>query len=110
MEDQPRVLHAAARVHCPTPCIEPYHLVMKQTEFNARFTTLEPGKDFDPPACEGGLILLRRWANQDPTLLNLLSEIPPNAEGPHARALYDHRNRYPKCNEHLPARPEIDIP
>ena len=49
----------------------------EQGEFNERITTLETGK-----ACEGGLILLKRRANQDPALLNLLPEIPENVEEP----------------------------
>jgi hypothetical protein len=74
---------------------------MKQSEFNARFMTLEPGKDFDPPACETGLILLRRWVNQDPVLDRMLPNVPDDTTGPYAEAFYKHRNRCPKCNEQI---------
>jgi hypothetical protein len=72
---------------------------MGQDSFNARWMVLESGKDFDPPACETGLVLLRRRANQDPTLERHFPEIPTGAKGPHARAFYNHMNRCPKCNE-----------
>ena len=39
----------------------------------------EPGKDFDPPACETGMMLLRRWANADPTLARFFPDIPEGA-------------------------------
>ena len=76
---------------------------MRQSEFNARFTTFEPGNDFDPPACDTGLILLRRWANQDPVLDRMLPNVPDGATGPYAEAFYKHRNRCPKCNEQIPS-------
>jgi hypothetical protein len=76
---------------------------MGQESFNAQFMTFEPGKDFDPPACETGLILLLRWSNADPTLARLFPHIPEDATGPQARAFYDHRNRCPKCNEQSPS-------
>jgi hypothetical protein len=45
---------------------------MGQAEFNARWLTAQPGKDFDPPACDTGLVLLRRWAAHDPVLDRML--------------------------------------
>jgi len=33
-----------------------------QNEFNSRWLQSEPRRDFYPPACKTGLILLRRWA------------------------------------------------
>ena len=73
-------------------------------EFNARWLQSEPGKDFDPPGCETGLMLLRLWANQDPTLERIFPDIPEDAVGPLAEAYYNHRNRCQKCNETGPAK------
>jgi hypothetical protein len=75
---------------------------MKQSEFNARFMTLEPGKDFDPPACETGLILLRRWANKDPVLDRMLPNVPDDTTGPYAEAFYKHRNRAQSATSRFP--------
>jgi hypothetical protein len=72
---------------------------MGQNEFNARWLQSEPEKDFDPPGGETGLMLLRRWAIQDPTLERIFPEIPEDAVGPLAEAYYNHRNRCQKCNE-----------
>jgi hypothetical protein len=72
---------------------------MRPAEFNARWLTSKPGQDFDPPACDTGLILLFRWANHDPTLEHMLPEIPDDATGKYAEAFYKHRNQCPKCNE-----------
>jgi hypothetical protein len=57
------------------------------------------GQDFDPPACDTGLILLHRWAAHDPTLDRMLPEILDNAEGKFPEAFYRHRNQCPRCNE-----------
>ena len=38
---------------------------MGQDSFNSIWMKTEPGKDFDPPACETGMMLLRRWANAE---------------------------------------------
>jgi hypothetical protein len=72
---------------------------MRPSEFNARFLTAKPGEDFDPPACDTGLILLHRWAAHDPTLDRMLPKIPEDAEGQYAEAFYRHQNKCPKCNE-----------
>jgi hypothetical protein len=77
---------------------------MRPSEFNARFLTPVPGQDFDPPACDIGLVLLHRWAAHDPTFDRLLPEIPDNAEGKYAEAFYKHRNQCPKCNEERPSK------
>jgi hypothetical protein len=34
---------------------------MGQDSFNTRWRAFQPGKDFGPPACETGLMLLRGW-------------------------------------------------
>jgi hypothetical protein len=81
---------------------------MGQSEFNELWFAARAGKDFDPPACETGMMLLRRWANQDPTLARLFPHIPDEATGPQARAFYDHVNRCPKCNE-IGGRQDPDI-
>ena len=53
----------------------------------ALFLTPQPGQDFDPRACETGLILLHRWATHDPVLDRVLPEIPDDATGKYAEAL-----------------------
>jgi hypothetical protein len=50
---------------------------MGQESFNTQWMRFEPGKDFDPPACEAGMLLLRRWANADPTLARQFPRDPP---------------------------------
>jgi hypothetical protein len=72
---------------------------MRPSEFNARFLAAVPGKDFDPPACDTGLILLHRWAAHDPVLDRMLPEVPVDATGQYAGAFYRHVNKCPKCNE-----------
>jgi len=72
---------------------------MRPSEFNARFLISKPGEDFDPPACNTGMILLHRWAAHDPTLDRMLPNVPDDATGEYARAFYKHRNQCQKCNE-----------
>ena len=72
---------------------------VRPSEFNARFLQAKPGEDFDPPACEIGMILLHRWAAHDPTVERMLLELPYDATGQDAEAFYRHRNRCTKCNE-----------
>jgi len=55
---------------------------LRPSEFNARWLTPVPGQDFDPPACDTGLVLLRRWAVHDPALAASLPSIPDDATGP----------------------------
>jgi hypothetical protein len=78
---------------------------MGQDSFNPIGMKAEPGKDCDPPACETGMMLLRRWANADPTLARFFPDIPEGATGPQAKTFYDHVNRCPKCNEYYDPRP-----
>jgi len=42
---------------------------------------------------------IRRWAKQDPTLVNLLPEIFEDATSPEAKPFYKHWNACPKCND-----------
>ena len=83
---------------------------MRASEFNARWLTPVPGQDFDPPACDTGLVLLRRWAVHDPALAASLPNIPDDATGQYAEAFYKHMNKCPKCNEaRIINIPDIDI-
>ena len=82
---------------------------MGQDSFNSIWMKTEPGKDFDPPACETGMMLLRRWANADPTLARFFPDIPEGATGPQAKTFYDHVNRCPKCNEYYDPKADTSL-
>ena len=58
-----------------------------------------PGEDFNLPACQAGMILLRRWAAKDPIIARMLPDVPERGTGPYAEAFLKHRNVCLECNE-----------
>jgi hypothetical protein len=69
-----------------------------QGEFNALWQPC-PGKDFELPACDEGMVLLKHWADNDPVMAHVLPVIPQGATGIFAEQFYRHVARCPKCNE-----------
>jgi len=55
--------------------------------------------DFELPACDEGMALLKLWAQNDATLAPELPKVPENAKGTLAQDFYRHVAQCPKCNE-----------
>jgi hypothetical protein len=71
---------------------------MTQLEFNSLWQA-SPGVDFELPACDEGMALLKLWAQNDATLTQELPIVPENAKGTLAHDFYRHFAQCPKCNE-----------
>jgi hypothetical protein len=74
---------------------------MTQDEFNAIWDS-SPGEDFDPPACEEGMVLLKEWAEHDSALMQWLPLVPEKGVGPFAQRYFHHVSTCPNCNEEDP--------
>ena len=62
---------------------------MTQLEFNALWQA-SPGVDFELPACDEGMVLLKLWAQNDATLAQELPKVAENATGTLAQDFYRH--------------------
>ena len=71
---------------------------MTQLEFKALWQA-SPGVDFELPACDEGMVLLKLWAHDDATLAQELPKVPEKATGALAQDFYRHVAQCPKCNE-----------
>ena len=69
-----------------------------QGEFNALWQPY-PGEDFEPPACDVGMALLKHWADDHPEMAHVLPVIPQGAKGIFVEQFYRHSAMCPKCNE-----------
>jgi hypothetical protein len=72
-----------------------------QGDFNAIWDP-SPGQDFDPPACEEGMVLLKEWAEQEPALMQQLPSVPQEGVGPFAERFFRHISTCANCNEEVP--------
>jgi hypothetical protein len=69
-----------------------------QLEFNSIWHPV-PGIDFELPACDEGMILLKKWADNDPAMAQRLPDVPKTGSGDLAQNFYRHLLDCPKCNE-----------
>jgi len=74
-------------------------MFMNAAAWSAMWFERNPGEDFTLPACEAGMILLRRWAGKDSTVARTLPTVPQAGIGPYAEAFLSHRNTCQECNQ-----------
>ena len=73
---------------------------MGQDSFNSIWMKTEPGKDFDPPACETGMMLVRRWQTRT-NFRQVLPKFPGGCDRAAGEDLLRPRQSLPKMQRVL---------